>query len=208
MEIHACLFSGSWLHCGYHLTTSIVAPALLSLPFAFAALGWVAGVLCLIVGALVTFYSYNLLSIVLEHHAQLGQRHLRFRDMAEHILGKEKIRFFLIPPLIFLLPFKITNKSSLMRWTVNDWLLHGHFVPFGSHCYTLFLTYTGLTFVWSLTFAWPLRWLYTIELNGVWKAWLNNDFNSCSCIEFSLSHFFSIDKQSNGQCDMHGLGEV
>ncbi|XP_028553461.1 GABA transporter 1 isoform X2 [Dendrobium catenatum] len=30
---------GSWLHCGYHLTTSIVAPALLSLPLALSALG-------------------------------------------------------------------------------------------------------------------------------------------------------------------------
>ncbi|KAK9158783.1 hypothetical protein Scep_005357 [Stephania cephalantha] len=78
---------GSWWHCGYHLTTSIVAPALLSLPLAFAGLGWEAGVLCLVVGALVTFYSYNLLSLVLEHHAQLGMRQLRFRDMAHQILG-------------------------------------------------------------------------------------------------------------------------
>ncbi|PIA43403.1 hypothetical protein AQUCO_01900053v1 [Aquilegia coerulea] len=78
---------GSWLHCGYHLTTSIVAPALLSLPFAFTMLSWVAGVFCLIIGASVTFYAYNLLSLVLEHHAELGQRQLRFRDMARDILG-------------------------------------------------------------------------------------------------------------------------
>ncbi|XVF46848.1 hypothetical protein PTKIN_Ptkin03bG0060700 [Pterospermum kingtungense] len=79
---------GSWVHCGYHLTTSIVAPPLLSLPFALTFLGWGAGTVCLVIGALVTFYSYNLLSIVLEHHAQLGRRHLRFRDMANDILGK------------------------------------------------------------------------------------------------------------------------
>ncbi|XP_059434290.1 GABA transporter 1-like [Corylus avellana] len=78
---------GSWLHCGYHLTTSIVAPALLSLPFALALLGWVGGAVCLILAGLVTFYSYNLLSMVLEHHAQLGHRQLRFRDMARDILG-------------------------------------------------------------------------------------------------------------------------
>lgn len=82
------IFAGSWVHCGYHLTTSIVAPALLSLPFALAFLGWVGGVLCLIIEALVTFYSYNLLSLVLEHHAKQGVRLLRFREMAEHILGK------------------------------------------------------------------------------------------------------------------------
>ncbi|XVF46845.1 hypothetical protein PTKIN_Ptkin03bG0060400 [Pterospermum kingtungense] len=78
---------GSWLHCGYHLTTSIIGPAFLSLPFAFTFLGWGGGIVCQVIGALVTFYSYNLLSIVLEHHAQLGRRHLRFRDMANDILG-------------------------------------------------------------------------------------------------------------------------
>ncbi|XP_048492362.1 GABA transporter 1 isoform X2 [Beta vulgaris subsp. vulgaris] len=43
--------------------------------------------MCLITGALVTFYSYNLLSLVLEHHAQLGRRHLRFRDVSQDVLG-------------------------------------------------------------------------------------------------------------------------
>ncbi|KAA8534501.1 hypothetical protein F0562_032018 [Nyssa sinensis] len=82
---------GSWLHCGYHMTTAIVAPALLSLPFALALLGWVGGVLTLTVAGLITFYSYNILSIVLEHHAQLGKRQLRFRDMAHDILDLELV---------------------------------------------------------------------------------------------------------------------
>ncbi|GAU40881.1 hypothetical protein TSUD_40560 [Trifolium subterraneum] len=50
---------GSWIHCGYHLTTSIVGPVILTLPFSFT---------------------------LLEHHAQLGRRQLRFRDMARDIL--------------------------------------------------------------------------------------------------------------------------
>ncbi|KAL0298940.1 UNVERIFIED_CONTAM: GABA transporter 1 [Sesamum radiatum] len=88
---------GSWVHCGYHLTTAIVAPALLSLPFAFTLLGWSGGVLCLTAAGLVTFYSYNLLSIVLEHYAQLGKRHLRFQDMAHDILGPGWGRYFVGP---------------------------------------------------------------------------------------------------------------
>ncbi|PWA37538.1 transmembrane amino acid transporter family protein [Artemisia annua] len=88
---------GSWWHSGYHLTTSIVAPSLLSLPFAFASLGWTLGVLSLVTGAIVTFYSYNLLSLVLEHHAELGHRHLRFRDMAYDILGPGWGRYFVGP---------------------------------------------------------------------------------------------------------------
>ncbi|XP_010268184.1 PREDICTED: GABA transporter 1-like [Nelumbo nucifera] len=104
---------GSWVHCGYHLTTSIVAPALLSLPFAFALLGWVAGVLCLTIGALVTFYSYNLLSLVLEHHEQLGQRQLRFRDMARDILGPRWGRYY-VGPLQFSLCYGGVIGSSLV----------------------------------------------------------------------------------------------
>ncbi|XP_047316663.1 GABA transporter 1 [Impatiens glandulifera] len=88
---------GSWVHCGYHLTTSIVAPALLSLPFALSLMGWEAGVAFLAIGGLVTFYSYNLLSLVLEHYAQLGHRFIRFRDMAHHILGPKWGRYFVGP---------------------------------------------------------------------------------------------------------------
>ncbi|KAK4763535.1 hypothetical protein SAY87_012973 [Trapa incisa] len=88
---------GSWLHCGYHLTTSIVAPALLSLPYAFTFLGWPIGLVCLVIGALVTFYSYNLISLVLEHNAQKGHRHLRFRDMAHDILGPRWGRYYVGP---------------------------------------------------------------------------------------------------------------
>ncbi|ONK71226.1 uncharacterized protein A4U43_C04F6180 [Asparagus officinalis] len=104
---------GSWVHCGYHLTTSIVAPALLSLPFAFASLGWVAGVISLIAGASVTFYSYNLLSIVLEHHAQLGHRQLRFRDMANDIFGPGWGRYY-IGPVQFLVCFGAVVGSTLL----------------------------------------------------------------------------------------------
>ncbi|XP_076922060.1 GABA transporter 1-like isoform X2 [Bidens hawaiensis] len=88
---------GSWWHSGYHLTTSVVAPTLLSLPFALSSLGWIGGVLSLVIGAMVTFYSYNLISLVLEHHAELGHRHLRFRDMAYDILGPGWSKYYVGP---------------------------------------------------------------------------------------------------------------
>ncbi|XP_052198373.1 GABA transporter 1 [Diospyros lotus] len=104
---------GSWIHCGYHLTTSIVAPALLSLPYAFAALGWEAGIMFLVVGALVTFYSYNMISLVLEHHAQLGRRHLRFRDMAHDILGPKWGRWY-VGPIQFLVCYGAVVGCTLL----------------------------------------------------------------------------------------------
>ncbi|KAL5169789.1 GABA transporter 1 [Glycine soja] len=75
---------------GTSLTTSIVAPPLLSLPYAFTFLS-------LVIGAFVTFYSYNLISRVLEHHAQMGKRQLRFRDMARDILGQGWGHYFVGP---------------------------------------------------------------------------------------------------------------
>ncbi|KAL2937564.1 GABA transporter 1 [Bienertia sinuspersici] len=88
---------GTWIHCGYHLTTSIVAPPLLNLPYAIGLLGWSTGMTYLMIGAFVTFYSYNLLSLVLEHYASKGLRFLRFQDMAHHILGKAWGRYFVAP---------------------------------------------------------------------------------------------------------------
>ncbi|XP_059429012.1 GABA transporter 1-like [Corylus avellana] len=104
---------GSWVHSGYHLTTSIVAPPLLSLPYAFAFLGWAGGILCLVIGGLVTFYSYNLISLVLEHHAQLGHRHLRFRDMAHDILGPRWGRYY-VGPIQFMVCYGAVVASTLL----------------------------------------------------------------------------------------------
>ncbi|KAI3972362.1 hypothetical protein MKW92_011305 [Papaver armeniacum] len=104
---------GSWIHCGYHLTTSIVAPPLLSLPFAFASLGWVAGVICLTMGAIITFYSYNLISLVLEHHAQLGNRLLRFRDMAHDILGPRWGRYY-VGPIQLIVCYAVVLSCALL----------------------------------------------------------------------------------------------
>ncbi|RZC78867.1 hypothetical protein C5167_003096 [Papaver somniferum] len=104
---------GSWIHTGYHLTTSIVAPPLLSLPFAFASLGWVAGIICLTIGGVVTFYSYNLISLVLEHHAELGKRHLRFRDMARDILGPRWAQYY-VGPIQLIVCYGAVVGSSLL----------------------------------------------------------------------------------------------
>ncbi|KAH7547791.1 hypothetical protein JRO89_XS14G0016700 [Xanthoceras sorbifolium] len=104
---------GSWMHCGYHLTTSIVGPVIFSLPFALALLGWAPGVVCVALAALVTFYAYNLLSVVLEHHAQQGKRLLRFRDMARHILGPGWGKFF-VGPLQFAICYGAVIACTLL----------------------------------------------------------------------------------------------
>lgn len=95
---------GSWLHAGYHLTGATAGPALLSLPFAFTFIGWGPAVLALLLGAGISFYAYYVLITVLEHLESQGKRFVRFRDLADHIMGK-KWSLYLIAPLQFTICF-------------------------------------------------------------------------------------------------------
>lgn len=85
---------GSWWHAGFHLTTAIVGPTILTLPYAFRGLGWITGFFCLTVMAVVTFYSYYLMSMVLDHCEKEGRRHIRFRELAADVLGSGGVFYF------------------------------------------------------------------------------------------------------------------
>ena len=64
-----------------------MGPTILTLPYAFRGLGWGLGFFCLTAMAIVTFYSYYLMSKVLEHSEKAGRRHIRFRELAADVLG-------------------------------------------------------------------------------------------------------------------------
>ncbi|GER26817.1 amino acid transporter [Striga asiatica] len=81
---------GEWWHAGFHLTTAIVGPTILTLPYAFRGLGWVLGFICLTAMGAVTFYSYYLMSLVLDHCEKGGRRHIRFRELAADVLDSNK----------------------------------------------------------------------------------------------------------------------
>ncbi|KAL7167672.1 hypothetical protein ACSBR2_038185 [Camellia fascicularis] len=87
---------GQWWHAGFHLTTAIVGPTILTLPYAFRGLGWGLGFLCLTVMGMVTFYSYYLMSLVLEHCEKDGRRHIRFRELAADVLGSGGMFYLVI----------------------------------------------------------------------------------------------------------------
>nr|XP_048320526.1 probable GABA transporter 2 isoform X1 [Ziziphus jujuba var. spinosa] len=87
---------GQWWHAGFHLTTAIVGPTILTLPYAFRGLGWGLGFLCLTVMGMVTFYAYYLMSRVLEHCEKAGRRHIRFRELAADVLGSGWMFYFVI----------------------------------------------------------------------------------------------------------------
>ncbi|KAH9298198.1 hypothetical protein KI387_029880, partial [Taxus chinensis] len=77
---------GTWWHAGFHLTTAIAGPSILTLPYALSCMGWTVGVLSLSIAGAVTFYSYFLMSKVLDNCDKNGRRHIRFRELASDIL--------------------------------------------------------------------------------------------------------------------------
>ncbi|KAH8951179.1 hypothetical protein BDL97_09G013600 [Sphagnum fallax] len=96
MKMEMC-FTGTWLHAGYHLTTAIAAPSLLSLPYAFSFLGWAPGLLAITICGLVSSYAYCLLSQVLDDCASKGHRFYRFRELSQFVIGQKWTRFFVMP---------------------------------------------------------------------------------------------------------------
>lgn len=78
---------GTWWHAGFHLTTAIMGPTVLTLPYALRGMGWWLGLASLTVVAAVTFYAYLLMSRVLDHCEGHGRRHIRFRELAADVLG-------------------------------------------------------------------------------------------------------------------------
>lgn len=87
---------GKWWHAGFHLTTAIVGPTVLTLPYALSGMGWVLGLATMSVIFMVTFYSYYLMSKVLDHCEKEGRRHIRFRELASDILGSGWMFYFVV----------------------------------------------------------------------------------------------------------------
>ncbi|KAG6524733.1 hypothetical protein ZIOFF_014671 [Zingiber officinale] len=90
---------GTWWHAGFHLTTAIVGPTILTLPYAFRGLGWGLGLASLTTVGAVTFYAYVLMSRVLDHCEKQGRRHIRFRELAADVLGRVQkwVRLDILP---------------------------------------------------------------------------------------------------------------
>ncbi len=112
------LVAGTWLHAGYHLTTAIAAPSLLSLPYAFSFLGWAPGLLAITICGLVSSYAYCLLSQVLDDCASKGHRFYRFRELSQFVIGNQSFLLSSLKLILTILSpkFVIGNQSSLLSF--------------------------------------------------------------------------------------------
>ncbi|XP_052155135.1 probable GABA transporter 2 isoform X2 [Oryza glaberrima] len=104
---------GKWWHAGFHLTTAIVGPTVLTLPYALRGMGWALGLVALTAVAAVTFYAYYLMSRVLDHCEAHGRRHIRFRELAADVLGSGWV-FYLVVTVQTAINAGITIGSILL----------------------------------------------------------------------------------------------
>ncbi|RLN29731.1 putative GABA transporter 2 [Panicum miliaceum] len=104
---------GTWWHAGFHLTTAIVGPTVLTLPYALRGMGWGLGLAALTAVFTVTFYAYFLVSRVLDHCEARGCRHIRFRELAADVLGSGWV-FYLVVSVQTAINAGVTTGSILL----------------------------------------------------------------------------------------------
>ncbi|KAG8069159.1 hypothetical protein GUJ93_ZPchr0005g15873 [Zizania palustris] len=121
---------GTWWHAGFHLTTAIVGPTVLTLPYALRGMGWVLGLVALTAVAAVTFYAYYLMSRVLDHCEANGRRHIRFRELAADVLGSGWV-FYLVVTVQTAINAGITIGSILLAADCLQ-IMYSNLAPNGS----------------------------------------------------------------------------
>ncbi|XP_020208936.2 lysine histidine transporter-like 5 [Cajanus cajan] len=84
-----------WWYSSFHNVTAMVGAGVLGLPFALAQLGWIPGVLMIVISWILTFYS--LWQLIELHEYVPGKRFDRYFDLGRHVLGPKK-GFWLVMP--------------------------------------------------------------------------------------------------------------
>ncbi|KAK7334434.1 hypothetical protein VNO80_26191 [Phaseolus coccineus] len=83
-----------WWYSSFHNVTAMVGAGVLGLPYALSQLGWIPGVLMLVISWLLTFYT---LWQLVEMHEMDGKRFDRYFEMGEHLYGPKKGIWMVMP---------------------------------------------------------------------------------------------------------------
>lgn len=77
--------NGTWVKAAALIMTTTTLPTLLALPSALASLGWIAGIICILISCLGAFYCFTRL---VEMNNFGGKRHFTYPGLAAAITGK------------------------------------------------------------------------------------------------------------------------
>lgn len=77
--------NGTWIHGIFHIITAVIGSGVLYLPFFFAILGWVGGVIMLLLFGAITWYTSRLLADAMVIN---GVRHRTYQSAVEAVFGR------------------------------------------------------------------------------------------------------------------------
>ncbi|EFN54604.1 hypothetical protein CHLNCDRAFT_58128 [Chlorella variabilis] len=77
--------NGTWVQCVFHIITAVIGSGVLYLPFFFAILGWIGGIIMLLVFGAITWYTSRLLAdaMVID-----GVRYRTYQSAVEAVFGR------------------------------------------------------------------------------------------------------------------------
>lgn len=172
---------GTWVHAGYHLTSATAGPPLLALPFAMAALGWMSGIVALIVAAAISFYASYSLSLTVEKLEAQGKRCLRFWDVALHVIGPSWA-YYVVAPLQYLGCFIVVVALILL----GGQTLEGIFAEVSVHNHLTLYEYTIIFGAFTLLLS-QLPSFHSLRYFNLLSMLLCLGFSICSIIGSIIS---------------------
>ncbi|ESW20615.1 hypothetical protein PHAVU_005G001700 [Phaseolus vulgaris] len=107
-----------WWYSSFHNVTAMVGAGVLGLPYALAQLGWVPGIVMLVISWLLTFYT---LWQLVEMHEMDGKRFDRYFEMGEHVYGPKKGVWMVMPQQLTVqvastIVYSVTGGKSLKKF--------------------------------------------------------------------------------------------
>lgn len=137
--------SDSWFQVGFVLTTGINSAYVLGYPgTVMVPLGWIAGVIGLIIATILSLYANALIAKL---HEFGGRRHIRYRDLAGHIYGRraysltwglQYVNLFMINTGYIILAGQALKAAFVLFWKDDHTMKLPYFIAIAGFVCALF----------------------------------------------------------------------
>ncbi|PRQ20722.1 putative amino acid transporter, transmembrane domain-containing protein [Rosa chinensis] len=119
-----------WYYSAFHNVTAVVGAGVLGLPYAMSQIGWVPGMIVLILSWLITFYSFW--QLIELHEIVPGKRFDRYPELGQHCFGP-KLGYWIVMPQQLIVQvasgivYCVTGGKSLKKFFELLWPVWGDY---------------------------------------------------------------------------------